>query len=105
MTETPTDDQPGFVARKPEHCHDCYRLICPGQTYFLTIEQAVVCPDCLRTADAIRLAGGLTVEVGEDWLMVRRGDAVVGVFPGEVRHLVDALVEAAARLVNRRTRE
>ena len=42
MPETPTDDLPGFVAGEPEHCHDCYRLIRPGQTYFLTIEQAIL---------------------------------------------------------------
>ena len=30
MTETPTDDKPGFVAEEPEHCHACYRLIQPG---------------------------------------------------------------------------
>jgi hypothetical protein len=69
----PNDDQPGFVADEPEHCHDFYRPIRPGQTYFLTIEQAVVCPDCVRPADAVRLSGGLTVEIGEDKLLVRRG--------------------------------
>jgi hypothetical protein len=37
MTETPTDGQPGFVAEGPEHCHACYRLIRPDQTYYLTI--------------------------------------------------------------------
>jgi hypothetical protein len=42
MTDTPTDDLPGFVAEEPEHCHDCYRLIRPGQKYFLTIVQAVI---------------------------------------------------------------
>ena len=47
MTEIPTDDQPGFVAEEPEHWHDCYRLIRTGQRYFLTIEQAVVGPDCM----------------------------------------------------------
>jgi hypothetical protein len=26
MTETPSDDQPGFVAEELEHCHACYRL-------------------------------------------------------------------------------
>ena len=46
MTDTPTDDQPGFVAYKPEHCFACYRLIRPGQTYYLTIEQEVLCADC-----------------------------------------------------------
>ena len=98
MADTPTDDHPGFVAEKPEHCHDYYRLIRPGHRYFLTIEQLVVCPDCVGTADAIRLSGGLTVEVEEDRLLVRRGSAVVEVFPREVRHRVDALVEAVGRL-------
>jgi hypothetical protein len=71
------------------------------------MELAALCPDCARTADAIRLSGGLmTVEVQENRLLVRRGSAAVEVFPREVRHtsaplsagLVDALVEAAARL-------
>ena len=69
------------------------------------MELAALCPDCARTADAIRLAGGLTVEVQEDRLLVRRGSAVVEVLPREVRHLVDALVEAAARLEDEKTRE
>jgi hypothetical protein len=105
MTGTPTDDLPGFVAEEPEHCDDCYWLIGPGQRYFLTIEQAVVCPDCVGAADAIRLAGGLMVEVGEDRLLLKRGSAAVEVLPHEVRHLVDALVEAAVRLVDRQRRE
>jgi hypothetical protein len=46
MTHAPTDDQPGFVAEKPEHCFACFRLIRPGQTYYLTIEQEVLCADC-----------------------------------------------------------
>jgi hypothetical protein len=100
LTETPTKVQPGFVAQEPEHCHDCYRLIRPGQRYFLTIEQAVLCPDCIRTSDSIRLAGGLSVEVGHDRLLVRRGSDVIEVLAGEVRHLVDALVEGAAGLVD-----
>ena len=45
MTHTPTDDQPGFIAEQPEHCFACYRLIRPGQTYYLTIEHEVLC-DC-----------------------------------------------------------
>lgn len=93
MTETPPDDKPGFVAQEPEHCHDCYGLIQPGGTYYLTIEDAVLCPDCVRVADAIRLSGGLTVEVREDRLLVQRGSAEVEVFPHVERHLVDALVE------------
>jgi hypothetical protein len=71
MTVKPTDDVPGFVASEPERYHDCCRLICPGQGYFLAIEQAVVCPDCVRTTEAIRLSGGLAVEVGVDRFLVR----------------------------------
>ncbi len=63
MTETPTDDQPGFVAEEPEHCHACYRLIQPGQTYYLTIGQAILCEACIRTADAIRVTDDLVVVV------------------------------------------
>jgi hypothetical protein len=100
-----TADLPGFAAQEPEHCHDCYRLIRRGERCFLTREQAIVCPDCIGASDAIRLTGGLTVEVGEDRLLVRRGSAVVEVFPHEVRHLVDALVEAAVRLVDQATGE
>jgi hypothetical protein len=69
MTEPPTDDESGFAAEEPEHCHDCYRLIRPGQGYFLTMELAALCPDCAETADAIRLVGGLTVEIQEDRLL------------------------------------
>jgi hypothetical protein len=31
MTETLTDDQPGFVAEESEHCHACHRLIQHGR--------------------------------------------------------------------------
>ena len=98
MTVTHSDDRRGFVATEPEPCHDGYRLSHPGQRYFLTIEQAVVCPDCVRAADTIWLADGLAAEVGEDRVQVRRGSATVEVFLREVRHLVDALMEAATFL-------
>jgi hypothetical protein len=44
----PNDDQPGFAAEEPEHCHACYRLIQPGQMYYLTMGQAVLCEGCTR---------------------------------------------------------
>jgi hypothetical protein len=46
MGDTSTDDQPGFLAEKPEHCFACSRLIRPGQTYYLTIEHELLCADC-----------------------------------------------------------
>lgn len=98
MPDTSTHDTHGFVADEPEHCHDCYRLVRPVDTYYLTIDNAVLCTECIRAADAIRLSGGLTVEIGEDRLLVRRGD-VVEVMLGEVRHLADAPMEGVARLV------
>jgi hypothetical protein len=98
MTETLTDDRPGFVAEEPEHCRDFCRLIHPGKIYYLTTEQVVVCPDCASAADAIRLAGGLTVKIREDKLLVRRANVSVEEFRGEARHHLDRLVEAAAGL-------
>jgi hypothetical protein len=100
MTDTPTDDMPGFVAEEPEHCHACYRLIRPSQTYFLTVGQAILCEGCLEVADAIRVTDDLAVAIEDGRLLVRRGDATVEVFASEVQHLVDALVEAATRVVN-----
>jgi hypothetical protein len=41
----------------------------------------------------------LAVEVKGDRLLIQRGRAEVEVFPGEIRHLVNALAEAAVRLV------
>ena len=49
--------------------------------------------------EVIRVREDLAVEVKCDRLVVRRGQAVVEVFPGEIRHLVNALAEAG-RLVN-----
>jgi hypothetical protein len=71
MTEASTADHPGLVAEDPEYCHNCYRLSLPWQRYFLIIEKALVCPDCVRAVDAIRLSGGMTVRIEEDRLPVR----------------------------------
>jgi len=99
VTQPSTDDQPGFIAEQPEHCFACYRLISAGQTYFLTIEQKVLCEDCALSEGVIRVREDLAVEVKRDRLLVRRGQAEVEVYPHEVRHLVNALAEGAGRLV------
>jgi hypothetical protein len=88
------------MATKLEHCFACYRLIRPGQTYYLTIEHEVLCADCALDEKVIRVRDDLAIEVKRDRLVVRRGKAEVEVFPGEIRHLVNALAEAAGRLVN-----
>jgi hypothetical protein len=98
MTATPTDDQPGFVAEEPEHCHGCYRLIQPGETYYLTVGQAILCEACLESADAIRVSDDLAVVAEEERILVRRESAAVAVHPREVRRLLDALVEAGMTL-------
>ena len=70
MTDTPTDDQPGFVAEEPEHCFACFRLIRPGQTYYLTVGQAILCEDCITGHDTIRVTGDLAVLAEDEWLPV-----------------------------------
>ena len=100
MTETPTDDKPGFVAEDPEHCFACFRLIQPGQTYYLTTEYEVLCADCALHERLIRVRDDLAVEVKRDRLLIQRGKAEVEVLPGEIRHLVNALAEAVGRLVD-----
>jgi hypothetical protein len=85
MRETPTDDQPGFVAEEPEHCHACYRLIQPGQTYYVTIGQAILCDICIGAADAIRVTDDLAFVVEGGRLLVRRGKFAVRAYqPQEV---------------------
>jgi hypothetical protein len=66
MTETPTDDIPGFVAEEALHCHACYRLIGPGPTCCLTIGQATLRQPCLGVADTINVSDALAgvVEAG-----------------------------------------
>jgi hypothetical protein len=73
MPHTPTDDQPGFVAEEPEHCFACCHLIRPGQTYYLTIEQEVLCADCALDEGVIRVREDLAIEVKHDRLLVRHG--------------------------------
>lgn len=104
MTNTPIDDQPGFIAGKLEHCFGCFQRIRPGQTCYVTIEHAVLCASCALDQKAILVREHLAVEVKRDWPVARCGEAEVKVLPGEVRHLVDALAEAAVRVMDQRTR-
>jgi hypothetical protein len=90
MTETPTDDRPGFVAEKPEHCHACYHLIQPGQTYFPTVGQANVCEGCIADHDAIRVTDDLSMVIEDGRFLVRRGCARPAEFSPEMRRLEEA---------------
>jgi hypothetical protein len=63
----------------------------------------MLCEDCMKDTDAIRVAEDLVVVIEEDRLVVRRGGASVEVRSSEVRHLVDALMEGTAKLVVRQT--
>jgi hypothetical protein len=105
MTEIPNCDKPGFVAAEPQHCSACFRLIRPEQPYYLTSEYEVLCADCALDESVIRVREDLAVEVKSDRLLVRRGEAEVEVFPGEIRYVVNALAEAAVRLVDQKAQE
>ena len=83
MTHTHDDDKPGFVAEEPEHCFACYRLIRPGQIYYLTIENIVHCEDCALSQGVIRVREDLAIEVKRDRLLIQRGEVAVEVFPAK----------------------
>lgn len=56
------------------------------------------CPadeDCAFSEGVIWVRDDLAVEVKRDRLLIQRGKAEVQVFPGEIRHLVNALAEGA----------
>ena len=101
----PAQPLPAYVASMLERCHACFRLIQPGQTYYLTIGQAILCESCLGIANAIRVTDDLAVLVEEGRLLVRRSGSTVEILPHEVRHLVHALVEGAGRLVDGQIRK
>ena len=75
MSDIPNDDKPGFVAERPEHCFACYRLIRPGQTYYLTIEGIVHCEDCALSAGVIQVREDLEVEIKRDRPAIFSGSA------------------------------
>ena len=81
MSDIPTNDKPGFVAEKPEHCYACYRLIRAGQTYYLTIEGIVLCEDCALSQGVIRVREDVAVWVNRDRLLIQGGEVEVEVFP------------------------
>jgi hypothetical protein len=85
-----------------ELSHGSLLLIHPGQTFFLITGNAMLCGDCIRDKDAIRVTKDLLVVIDRDLLVLRRGDVSHAVLPGEVRHLVDALVEGKEKLADRK---
>ena len=88
MSDIPNDDKPGFVAEEPEHCFACYRLIRPGQTYYLTIEGIVHCEGCALSEGVIQVREDLAVEVKDDQLLTQRDG---GIPPGRVLWLPASL--------------
>jgi hypothetical protein len=65
----------------------------------MTVDFEVLCEDCALSQDVIRVREDLAFEAKQDRVVIQRGEAEVEVFPNEIRHLANALAEAAARLV------
>ena len=63
----------------------------------------MLCEQCAEgePLDTIQATDELRIEIHEDHLTIRWGDMSLDVRLDEVRHLVDALVEEAGRLVDR----
>lgn len=91
---------------RSKHCLDCFRLIRPGEVYHEGKDGTVLCPNCVSNlligedVGTIQATERVAVDYGGGLIRVRREGAAVIVAPGEVRHLVDALVEAATRVVD-----
>lgn len=64
MANTPTDDNPGVAAGRPERRHACYRLVQPAETYFLTAGQGSLCAAYFSGPDANPLIDELLVMLG-----------------------------------------
>ena len=71
----------------------------------VTSSMSIPSGDCALSEGVIRVRDDLAVEVKRDRLWIQRGKAELEVLPGESRHLVNALVEAATRLVDRQIRD
>ena len=66
------------MAEEPQHRRTRYRPIQPGQTYSLTVGQAVLCEASLEPADAIRVRDGLAVVLEHGRLVLRPRVTVTG---------------------------
>ena len=106
MTQTLSTDTIPRIAREPEHCLDCFCLIRPGEAYHLGKDGTVLCPMCISDLligedfGTIQATEQVAVDYGGGLLRMRREGAAVIIAPQEVRHLVDALVEAATGIVD-----
>ena len=52
------------------------------------MEEAGLCPDWVKSAGALRLTGGIAVQVGEDRELARRGSDSAKVESCEARHVI-----------------
>jgi len=95
-----------LIASRPEHCLACYRLIRAGETYHQTEENRVLCRQCAgpgqadELRDTIPVTDDLEIELSDGGLRLRRRSTGTGIilYPGELRHLVEALVEAGTQV-------
>jgi hypothetical protein len=106
MTQDLASDALALIATDPEHCLECFRLIHPGETYHQGKDNTVLCPTCFSNLligedfGTIHATYQVCVDYGGGLMRVRREGAAIVLAPGEVRHLVDALVEAATRVAD-----
>jgi hypothetical protein len=100
-----------LTAQHPEHCHACYRIIHPGETYHQTAENTALCPECADKDASISdtpnpwevrtLPGDVHLEMwGGDVpaLVMAQGENRIRVELAHVKGLVAGLVDAAADL-------
>lgn len=106
ITQTPDSDTLGLTATEPEDCLYCFRLSRLGERYYLGKDDTMLCPNCYSSLligedfDTIKATERVVVDYGGGLIRVRREGTAIIVAPGEVRHLVDALVEPTTRMAD-----
>ena len=105
MTQPHPEETLALIVATPDHRLDCFRLIRPGRNYYQGNGNTVLCPTCCgnlligEDSQALTTTSGLIVDYGGGLIRIRREGATIEVKTRAVRHLVDALVEAAVGLV------
>lgn len=97
VKQTTPSDTIALTTTSPEHCLHYFRLIRPGETYCLGRDDTVPSPNFFSKL----LIGEVAVDSGGGPIRMRKEGAATIIAPSKARRLIDTLVEAATRVVDK----